>query len=192
MYSTLYRLDETLRGIVVLLEQNMWYQAVPLVRSLYETALTFYLDWLAPEQIAPFLAVASVLDNEGIRKFGRSLSTIEQPGNTSFVDSRIERAIAFTFELVRNVRRKAEISPLGTQFYDNMYSFMSRVAHQDFEMVSHFAQTLERPDRPQLESETMVSLLLSADVIVAMVVLRVQDDIGTTTDRTEGGTGVDG
>jgi hypothetical protein len=192
LYSTLYRLDETLGGVVALLERKMWYQAVPLLRSLYETALTFYLDWLAPEQMAPFLALSSVLDNEGVRKLVRSLSTVECPGSEPFVDRQIEKAIARTFELVRNVRLKAELSPLGTRFYENMYSFMSRVAHQDFEMVANFAHTLEHAERPQLARETIISLLLSADVIVAMVVLRVTDDVGTMAPPADGPADVDG
>jgi hypothetical protein len=62
---------------------------------------------------------------------------------------------------------------------------MSRVAHQDFEVVANFAHTLERPERPRFERQTMESLLMSADVIVAKVVLRVLDDVG---DVESGGT----
>jgi hypothetical protein len=120
------------------------------------------------------------------------LSTVERPGSEPFVDSHIEKAIARTFELVRNVRLKAELSPLGTRFYENMYSFMSRVAHQDFEMVANFAHTLEHAERPQLARETIISLLLSADVIVAMVVLRVADDVGAAAQPADGPTDVDG
>ena len=59
-------------------------------------------------------------------------------------------------------------------------------------MVANFAQTLEHTERPQLARETIISLLLSADVIVAMVVLRVTDDVGAVAQPTDGPADVDG
>jgi hypothetical protein len=191
LYSTLYRLDETLHAVILLLERNMWHQAVPSLRLLYETALNFYVDWLAPEQMAPFLALAAVLDNEGVRNFARTVSTIRPPGASTSVDRSIEKAIAGIFELVRNVRLKAELCPLGLRFYDNIYSFMSGMTHQDFQTVANFARTFHQPERPQLARDTIMSLLLAADVIVAMVVLRVQDDVGTIASPAEGHASVD-
>jgi hypothetical protein len=185
LHSTLFRLDESLQAVILLLERNMWHQAVPLLRTLYETSLNFYLDWLAPQQMHAFFALDSVLDNEGLRQCVDSLSTFERENGTQSINKSVRNAVARTFELVRNVRQKAELSPLGVQFYKNMYSFMSRVAHQDFEVVANFAHTLERPERPRFERQTMESLLMSADVIVAKVVLRVLDDVG---DVESGGT----
>lgn len=52
------------------------------------------------------------------------------------------------------------------------------MAHQDFEIVANYAHTLEREKRPELEKDTILSLIRCADLIVAKVVTRVLDDVG--------------
>ena len=185
LYSTLFRLDETLRAVMLLLERDMWHQAVPLLRTLYETSLNFYLDWLAPQQMCAFFAMAAVLDSQGIREVVDYASTFERPDGTRAAHREIRSAVIRTFEIVRSVRKKAELSPLGLQFYKNMYSFMSAVTHQDFEIVANFAHTLDQRERPQFERRTMESLLMSADLIVAKVVIRILDDVSNP--PTDGG-----
>jgi hypothetical protein len=78
------------------------------------------------------------------------------------------------------VRQKAQLSPLGDVFYQDVYSFLSRVAHQDFETVANYAHTLERSKRPEFDDDTLLTLLRFADLIVAKVVTRILDDVGKT------------
>ena len=59
-------------------------------------------------------------------------------------------------------------------------------------MVASFASTLEDAECRQLARETIISLLLSADVMVAVVVLRVTDDLGAVSQPADGSADVDG
>lgn len=51
LFSVLYRLSEIIQAIRLLIKNSFYYQAVALLRSVYEISLDFYVDWLAPEQV---------------------------------------------------------------------------------------------------------------------------------------------
>jgi hypothetical protein len=178
LYSTLIRLDETLHAVRMLARERLWYQAAPLIRTLYETSLNFYLDWLVPEQMHAFFALSSVLTESHVKKFIDDSALNRKSRGSKAARAALKAALDRTFSLVRTVKRKAQLSPLGDDFYQNIYSFLSRVAHQDFEIVANYAHTLERDGRPEFNNDTMLTLIRFADLIVAKVVTRILDDIG--------------
>lgn len=178
LHSALARLDDTLYSILLLAREGLWYQAVPLVRVLYETSLNFYLDWLAPETMHPFLALSAVLTDAQVKQLIEEKTPKSEVRASKQAREALQRALDRTFSLVRSVQQKARLSPLGNAFYENMYSFLSAVAHQDFEVVANYAHTLQREERPEFENDTILSLIRCADFVVATVVTRVLADVG--------------
>ncbi|WP_146172022.1 hypothetical protein [Pseudoduganella armeniaca] len=67
VYSMLVRAQEHVQAIGLLAEQKLWSAVPNLQRTLYELSLSYYVDWLAPEQTYFDMSVATSLDSAGIR-----------------------------------------------------------------------------------------------------------------------------
>lgn len=177
LYSILYRMDEALRAIQMLVGNGMSYQAVPVLRAMYESAVNFYLDWLHPHVIHRFLSLSAAMSAAELKVFIEGEPAADGAGR-GVNDPRVSASLKRTFALVRNVRAKADMSPLGGVFYEKLYGFLSEIVHQDFQTVAAFAHTLDVEAPAELEQETISWLLRCVDIIVATVVVCISEDVG--------------
>lgn len=174
LFSILYRLSENLQAIKLLIKNEYYFQAVCLLRSIYEISLDFYVDWLAPEQIGFWLQVHSRVDRAGFNK-AMELAHAEENAKKSkiIIDQK-----SYCYNLLSNIRNKASLSPLGNSFYDEVYTFCSEVVHQDFNMTEIYAVLMENPNSKTFNEKSTITLIRCLDLITAKICNRIEQDIG--------------
>lgn len=175
LFSVLYRLSENIQAIRLLIKNSFYYQAVALLRSIYEISLDFYLDWLAPEQVGFWLQTHSAVDRKG---FNSAIALASRSDNTKR-DKVWAESLRYCYDFLSNVSNKAEMSPLGRSFYDTVYTFTSEVIHQDFSMTEVYAIRMENPEHRSFDAQAITTLVHCVDMIASKVYLRIHSDIGT-------------
>ncbi|PBP93251.1 hypothetical protein [Pseudomonas congelans] len=174
LFSVLYRLNENIQAIRLLINNNFYYQAVALLRSLYEISLDFYVDWLAPEEVGFWLQTHSRVNRKGFDCAIELACSSENPKkNKLWVES-----MRYCYDFLGNVSNKANMSPLGRNFYDEVYTFTSEVIHQDFNMTEHYALFMENPEHRSFDAKAIKTLVRFVDMIAGKVCWRVAADIG--------------
>ncbi|WP_417663132.1 hypothetical protein [Pseudomonas sp.] len=174
LFSILYRLSENLQAIKLLINNNYYFQAVCLLRSTYEISLDFYVDWLAPEQIGFWLQVHAKVDRAG---FNTAMELAHPQENTKKSKLLIEKK-SYCYNLLSNVSNKANLSPLGKTFYDEIYTFSSEVIHQDFNMTEIYSILMENPNSETFNEKATTTLIRCLDLITAKICHRIRQDIG--------------
>ncbi|VVQ35394.1 hypothetical protein PS943_04284 [Pseudomonas fluorescens] len=178
LFSVLYRLSENIQAIRLLIKNSFYYQAVALLRSVYEISLDFYVDWLAPEQVGFWLQTHSAVDRKG---FDAALVLASRSDNTKRNKVWAE-SLRYCYDFLNNVSNKAQMSPLGRSFYDTVYTFTSEVIHQDFNMTEIYAIRMENPEHRSFDAKAITTLVRCVDMIAGKVYLRIHQDIGTADD----------
>jgi hypothetical protein len=167
LHSVAHRMTETLRSIELLLMNDLGYQILPLVRSLYELFLTFYIDWLAPEKVGPLLHALAVL-----RRSPRSSKTYRDL--KTVIDHRY-RGLA---NICENATAKGGLSPLGSDFHKAIYSSLSPIVHQDLGVAYEYGGMLESSSPLKLKRRQICIIVRWLDLIVTATVSRLLDDVG--------------
>lgn len=175
LFSVLYRLSENIQAIRLLIKNSFYYQAVALLRSVYEISLDFYVDWLAPEQVGFWLQTHSAVDRRG---FDAAIALASRSDNTKR-NKVWAQSLRYCYDFLSNVSNKAEMSPLGRSFYDTVYTFTSEVIHQDFSMTEIYAIRMENPEHRSFDAQAITTLVHCVDMIASKVYLRIHSDIGT-------------
>lgn len=67
--SILHRVIQSIKAIKLLATEKLYDQAYNQIRVLYELSLNFYLDWLAPERIGPYLQLYAVSSKQDWKEF---------------------------------------------------------------------------------------------------------------------------
>jgi len=166
--------------MALLIKENLWYQALALLRVAYEIHLNFYFDWLQPETNYRFLAAAAVWDTKGISKQKRlmadELKAAGVPEEAAF-----ERAnLAWKgVGMAATVSEKARLSKTGICYHKDIYDFLSRITHQDFEVASLHANRFERDEFLTIEPDVKVTYLRFMDYIVSETLYCINQDLGT-------------
>jgi len=179
LYSVLLRAQESLNAINLLFEHGLYLNAASLVRTLYELALTFYVDWIAPTQMYRYLQLAAVMSEREWKK--RCEETyLEQirAGLSAYDAKRLKDTKMFGFRLVSVVAEKARLFPLGLEHHKDLYSFLSDITHHDFSMTARYTATLEHGDESVFNEDAASTTIYCADLFTAAIVARVLDDVG--------------
>jgi Family of unknown function (DUF5677) len=169
LHSVAYRMAEGLAAIELLFERGLAHQLRPLVRSLYELFLNFYIDWLCPEQIGPLL---------------QSLAILKQLAPDSAEAQKLRRAIESTYkglaDICSNASAKANLSPLGKIFHESAYPILSQIVHQDFNVLQEYVMTLEAGTPKKLDMSELRTVIRWLDLIVTAASSRILDDVGAS------------
>jgi hypothetical protein len=174
VFSVLYRLSENIQAIRLLISNRYYYQAVALLRSMYEMSLDFYVDWLAPEQIGFWLQIHARVNREGFKQAMQLACRSKDPKRAKVLSEHK----SYCYNFFSNVSNKAVMSPLGRSFYDEVYSFSSEVVHQDFNMTEVYALFMENPEYRSFDTKAIVTLVRCMDMITGKVYSRIEKDIG--------------
>ena len=184
LYSVLVRTGEALEGIRLLFEHGLYLNAASLVRTLYELALTFYVDWLSPTQMYQYLQLAAVMKEKEWEKECESVCLQQTKAGLSAYDAKqLKDAKMFGFHLASVVSEKARLFPLGLEHHKGLYSFLSDIAHHDFSMVARYTNTLEHGDDSVFNDDAASTTIYCADLFSAAIVARVLDDVGEPKDE---------
>jgi hypothetical protein len=180
LYSVLLRAEECVDSMRLLVEVNKPMVAAGLLRSLYELSLVFYVDWLAPEQTFRYLQMASVQSEKQWEATCEEWRRADIAAGTSSLEAKnIKDAHMRAFRLGSIVGERARLFPLGEKFQSDVYSFLSDVIHHDFSMAARYAHTLDHGDEAVYYSDVIQTIVHLTDVLVAAIVTRIRDDIGT-------------
>lgn len=179
VFSALVRMQETLRAIQLLLEQELWYQALSLLRVLYEIHLNFCFDWMQPETNYRYLAAAAVFDNKEVSRQKEVMSN-------DLVSKGVARDIAVDqagaawkpVALASNVSEKAKLSKIGIMHHRDIYEFLSQITHQNFEVASLHANRFNDEDFLIIDDSVRKTYLRFMDLIVSEFAFCVDQDIG--------------
>ncbi|HIF5693424.1 TPA: DUF5677 domain-containing protein [Vibrio parahaemolyticus] len=174
-YSTVYRLKENVLAIKHLLSEGYFYQAMGLVRSVYELSIDYYLDWLAPEFMGPWLQFKSRFNKNEINKMLSKIASEKvKPKSRDIYIKKKE----YIFSFLSNVSVKAEVFPLGAKFYDDFYRYFSSIIHQDFHMTERHASLLDGIEPNSSNDISIEQMVVFLDVISSSVLVRVNQDYG--------------
>jgi hypothetical protein len=176
--SVLFRLKQTILGMQMLLRAELHCQALTLLRTMYELVLFFYIDWLAPQVIGPWLQRSAVSSKqEVIRQMEAYYEEKRAEGWDDATVDTLQKANRRTYDLVSKVIEKARLNPLSSQHKD-LYRYLSSIVHQDFTMTARYAHTLEDEMHTQDDEAALANLITFADVLTAQVVTRITSDTG--------------
>ncbi|EGU30867.1 hypothetical protein VIBRN418_16311 [Vibrio sp. N418] len=182
MYSVLVRLGESLRAIKLLLKDGLFLQSAHLLRSIYELVLTFYISWISPHEIARFLQITSIMsESEWTKVYVNSLK--EEKLNKQQAND-LKKANVFQYKLVAKVKEKAKFSPFGEDYYNEIYSFLSRITHHDFSAVARYQNALEHGDESVYMEDFQQAMLSIIDFLSVFIVVNIRDDIGNSIMKT--------
>jgi hypothetical protein len=174
-YSIVYRLKENILAIKHLLSENYFYQAMGLVRSIYELSIDYYLDWLAPEFMGAWLQHKSRFNRNEINKMLSGIASEKvKPKHRDLYIKKME----YIFSFLSNVSVKAEMFPLGAEFYDEFYRYFSSIIHQDFHMTERHAPLLDDVETNFSNDISIAQMVVFLDVISSSVLVRVSQDYG--------------
>lgn len=181
LYSVLLRAEDCVDSMKLLIAAGRPLTAAGLLRSLYELALVFYVDWLAPGQTHRYLQMASVVSEKEWEATCEGWRKADIAEGTSPVDAmNIKNAHMRAFRLGCVIGERARLFPLGERFQRDVYSFLSDVVHHDFSMTARYAHTLDHGDEAVYHEDVLQTIAHLADILVAAMVSRIQDDIGTS------------
>lgn len=180
VFSAVIRVQETLRAIELLIEKNLWYQALALLRVLYEIHLNFFFDWLQPETNYRFLAASAALGSAGLAKakVNTSKELVEQGVSQRSAEEQaniVWKAVTFA----STVAEKAKLPKVGILYHRDIYSFLSQITHQDFEVASLHANRFDDETFLTIDGELKATYFRFLDLIVTEFVFCVDRDIGT-------------
>lgn len=180
LYSVLFRAEECLDSMKLLISKGRLLPAAALLRSLHELALVFYVDWLAPTQTHRYLQMASVSSEREWEVICENWRKEDIAAGTSLLDAKgIKDAHMRAFRLGSVVGERARIFPLGEDFHRDVYSFLSEVVHHDFSMTARYTHTLEHGDDAVYSSDVLNTITHLSDILVAAIVTRIRSDIGS-------------
>ncbi len=179
VFSALVRAQETLQAIEILIEKNLWFQALALLRVLYELHLNFYFDWLQPETNYKFLAAASVFNKEKISKEkGKILNEFMNKGDLSRAAEDRANAIWRPVIVASTVSEKAKLPKVGILYHKDIYDFLSQISHQNFEVASIHANRFDDEKFLVIDQDTKITYIRFMDYIVSEFIQCVDHDIG--------------
>lgn len=179
LYSVLFRAEECLDSMKLLISKGRILPAAALLRSLHELALVFYVDWLAPMQAYRYLQMASVTSEREWEATCELWHKEEIAAGTSpLVAKNIKDAHMRAFRLGSVVSERARIFPLGEDFHRDVYRFLSEVVHHDFSMTARYTHTLDNGDDAVYSTDVLNTITHLSDILVAAIVTRIRSDIG--------------
>lgn len=181
IFSALVRMQETLTAIELLIEKDLWYQALALLRVLYEIHLNFYFDWLQPETNYQYLAAAAVFSNKDVAHQKRLMSSELIVGGVPATLAAEQANIAWKpVTYASTVADKAQLPKVGVLYHKDIYEFLSRVTHQDFEVASLHANRFDDELFKDISDDVKSTYLRFMDFVVSEFVDCIDSDIGTT------------
>lgn len=180
LYSVLLRAEDCIQSLRLLTQANKPLTAAGLLRSLYELALVFYVDWIAPGQTYRYLQMASAISEKEWESRCEEWRKADISAGASALDAKnIKDAHLRSFRLGCVVGERARIFPLGEKFQRDIYSFLSDVIHHDFSMTARYTHTLDHGDEAVYHEDATQTTVHVADLLAAAIVSRVRDDVGS-------------
>jgi hypothetical protein len=167
LYSVLCSLEQLLNAINLLLHNGLEHQVRPLVRSVYDLFLNFYIDWLYPEKMGALFQALAVLSR--IDKLG--------PEHRSLNEA-IRKTFGGLVDILMNQSEKGRFSPLGEKAHQAIYSELSPSVHQDFGVTQDFGDSLETGIIDPLPHAELSRVLNYLNAVVSATVIRIADDVG--------------
>jgi hypothetical protein len=166
--SIAYRFREGLKALGVLHEKKLLLQGRPIVRSMYELFLNFYLDWLCPHQMGPLLQSMA------------EISRLPKGKNRQKLYKLVRERFGGLVDLCEVVAEKGRMSPLGEAGHERIYSKLSPIAHQDFGVTQQYVHLLASGKEVAPSQEESDFLIRTLDVLVCAAAYRILDDVGAT------------
>jgi hypothetical protein len=177
VYSMLVRAQEHVQGIELLAEHKLWSTVPNLQRTLYELSLTYYVDWLAPEQTYFDMSVAASLDSAGLRLLEDMLTKdYAEQGSPQRAKALAKRAMRLVRWLDK-VSNKAAFAPIGIALHEKFYSALSSTAHQDFAQTAKHANRFRDPSYEHFGERSQQSLADFVNIVVGTIVSMADADL---------------
>ncbi len=177
LVSVTERIITSTGAIRLLLAQGMNLEAAAIVRLIYEMALTFHLNWLAPEFTGNYLKVVAEVGPNGWKKIVDMISS--DVSTSASVEMRQlwvdgHRRMG---EICFSPNQKANLSPIGAM-HDRIYPFLSGIAHQDFGALTDLTARLDNPWAESNNGLNIDTLELVTNVSASSILFLMSNDIG--------------
>ncbi|MDF4711352.1 hypothetical protein EOJ41_18845 [Vibrio alginolyticus] len=185
MFSVLNRLKKHVMAIKVLFENDLILSSANIVRSIYELALVFYIDWLSPDLMNRYMQLVSVTTEKERNKIVDEIASSQIEEGVKKKDVKILKAsMVRCCNLATTVSEKAKMFIYSEEEHKDIYSTLSNIAHHDFSQIQRDLELLTS-DRGDEYVEDIIDPMISlVDTIVCTVLLKINNDIGYPCDIT--------
>lgn len=177
VFSTLVRAQEYVKAIELLSQEKLWSPVPNLQRSLYELSLTYYVDWIAPQQTYFGMSVAASLDSAGLRLLEEQLAKdFGKQRSAQRAKELAKRALKF-IRWIEKVSNKASFAPIGLALHEKFYSALSSTAHQDFAQTAKHANRFRDPTFEHFGEQYQRSLADFLNIVIGTILSMAAGDI---------------
>lgn len=178
-FSILKRAEDSLLSMRLLYQSKLYLNAAVLVRSLYELTLIFYADWISPEIFNKYLKLSSIIkEKEWLIECDKELKANMKKGMKKTEAEKLKNSHMSAFHLASTVSEKARIFPLGEDHHQQLYSFLSKIAHQDFSMTARYKDTFDEVSEEAYSQDIMNDAIFYTDIFISHIVNNILSDIG--------------
>lgn len=175
LYSVCERLERLLFSTNVLMKKSLNEESAILVRSLYELALTFHLNWISPEFCGGYLQLVG--RGRGVVTAALRELKAARPNGVSREQHKAQiSSHQKMYKLCISPKLKAELAPLGV-LHERVYEWLSGATHQEFDVYAAFSG--------KLVGEADVAVAYDKDALLAVanasatsILQRVRNDVG--------------
>ncbi|RXF00437.1 DUF5677 domain-containing protein [Pseudoalteromonas sp. PS5] len=179
VFSILKRAEESLESISILFEKEFYLSAASVTRTLYETALNFYIDWLSPDIIYKHLQLASITsDSERKEAYKLIEKTQIEKGMSKANVARKKDALKRCDYLATTVYEKAKMFPIATDIHQKIYSTLSKVTHHSFSINELEFKGLNDKKSDTSYNDIIITIIFITDIAVSKIIEACNGDIG--------------
>ena len=181
--SILHKVIQSIKAIKVLTNEYLFDQAFNQIRVLYELTLNFYIDWIAPEIIGPYLQFYTVCSKQKWKNFMEgAYDSAKNEGWDNELIRLQKKADNKLGNLLGKVSEKATLNPLHSK-HKELYKFLSGITHQDFNTTAKYSYLLENKDSRANSTDQLKYIQLYTDLMVTQILTRISSEIGEPNNR---------
>ena len=179
LYYTILRIEEILKSCILLYKRKLYVEAISLTRSLYELMINFYLDWIAPNITHKYLELTMDVNIKEWKEFCTDIKQKnEKDGLEEIPAKELYDAQMFGFTLASKTSEKSKLFPCKNGYFDNIYTQLSKIIHQDYGLATRYRDTLEIGDEAIYNDDLKKRILRNLDLFLAQILYRIEGDIG--------------
>jgi hypothetical protein len=181
LLSVCERVRRILVAARLLLSRRLLAKAAVLARTIYELAITFHLDCLAPEFAGRYL---QSIGDAGKSNCIRAAKALREDRPSEIAPAKFDEYVQAHLRMINlctSPASKASIAPVGV-IHGQVYPVLSGIAHQEFNAYAAFVSKMDNPKKREREGVDCNFLCSIIAVSATAILTRVMDDVGVHID----------
>lgn len=177
IFSALIRARDAVTAIEILGENDLWTPTISLHRSIYELHLSFYIDWIAPEESYAGLSIAATTSRQMLKDLEDKLTDSYSIGRSRSRGQKFAKRALIFVRWLEKISNKAQFVPIGIALHSKYYHLLSSVAHQDFEQTATHANRFRSPSFDYIGEQNRNALSNFLSIVVGSTTQLIANDL---------------